>query len=452
MIRIRRGLDVPVAGVPDQSIVPGPSVREVGLVGDDFVGMKPALHVELGERVKLGQPLFSDKRTPGVRYTSPGAGKVVAIHRGAKRKLESIVIALGEHDEETFESFSAVPDRDTVRRQLVASGLWTAFRTRPFGRVPPPESVPHSIFVTVIDTRPLAADPIRVLEGLGGKRDELERGLEALTRLTGGDVHLCRRPGTPIPGEDVEGVSVHELAGPHPAGLPGTHIHFLDPVREGKTVWHLHYQDVVAIGHLFLTGRLWVERVVALGGPPLKNPTLVRTRLGAATVDLLTGRLPAPEDEAGAVRVVSGSVLDGRTASGGNAYLGRYHLQVSVVAEAGERERRGWPRGGLDTFSTMPVFASAFSSRRRRYAFTTGLHGGRGPIIPIGGYEKVMPLDLVPTALLKAIAIGDAARARALGCLELDEEDLALCGFVCPGKNEFGPPLRDVLDTIAREG
>ncbi len=425
-------------------------VREVALLGDDYVGMRPTMQVELGDRVKLGQALFSDKKTPGVRYTSPGSGKVVAIHRGSKRRFESIVIALGGSDEETFESFSGIPGREDVRRNLVASGLWTALRTRPFGRVPSPESVPHSIFVTAIDTRPLAADPVKVLEGLGGKRDELARGLEALSRLTDGTVYLCRRPGASIPGEAVANVSVQEFAGPHPAGLPGTHIHFLDPVNARKTVWHLNYQDVIAFGHLFLTGRLRVERVVALAGPPLESPTLVRTRVGASVEDLVAGRLHDKDD--GPVRLVSGSVLDGRTAEDARGFLGRYHLQISAITDVRERPFLGWLRPGLDKFSIKPVFASALARRGRRFSFTTSLESDPGPIVPIGSYEKVMPLDLLPTPLLKAIAVGDTDRAQALGALELDEEDLALCGFVCPGKNDFGSRLRKVLNLIQKEG
>jgi Na+-transporting NADH:ubiquinone oxidoreductase subunit A len=448
MIKMRRGLDIPITGAPRQTILTTLGVRHVALLGDDYVGMKPTMRVGVGDSVKLGQVLFSDKKTPGVHYTSPGAGKVVAIHRGAKRKLESIVIALGSKDEETFESFSSVPNRESVRRNLVASGLWTALRSRPFGRVPSPESLPHSIFVTAIDTRPLAADPVKVLESLGGKREEFVWGLEALSRLTEGTVYLCRRPGASIPGDNIGNVSVQEFSGPHPAGLPGTHIHFLDPVSVRKTVWHVNYQDVIAIGHLFLTGRLWVERVVALSGPPLVSPALVRARIGASTSELLAGQLSG-EDEA--VRVVSGSVLDGRTAEGILGFLGRYHLQISAIANARERGFLGWLRPGLDKFSIKPVFASALS-RGRRFPLTTSSEGDPGPIFPIGSYEKVMPLDLLPTPLLKAIVVGDTERARALGALELDEEDLALCGFVCPGKNEFGPRLRAVLNAIEKEG
>lgn len=444
MIQIRRGLDLPIAGSPSAAIEPGPSVRQVALLGDDYVGMRPTMEVQVGDRVKLGQVLFTDKKTPGVRYTSPGSGRVSAIHRGAKRKLESVVIALDGDAQESFGPFRGVPDRDGVRDALVASGLWTALRTRPFGRVPPPDSVPHSIFVTAIESRPLAADPAVVLDGQG---DEFERGLQVLAQLTDGPIHLCQRRGAVIPGGNRERVSVHEFDGPHPAGLPGTHIHFVEPVSEKRTVWHVGYQDVLAVGHLFATGRLSVERIVSLAGPSVERPCLVRTRLGASTDDLLSGRLRGD-----ATRVVSGSVLDGRTAAGGTAFLGRYHLQVSVISDERRRPFLGWLGPGWGKFSIQPAFASALGGSGRRFDFTTSAAGDPRAIVPIGSYEKVMPLDLLATALLKAIVVGDTEHAQALGCLELEEEDLALCSFACPGKTDFGPHLRDVLERIEKEG
>ncbi len=444
MIRIRRGLNVPIAGAPDQTIEPGPAVREVALLGDDYVGMRPSLAVQVGDRVILGQVLFVDKRSPGVRYTSPGAGTVLAIHRGAKRKFESIVIGLGGGGEERFPSSREMSGRDGAREALVASGLWTALRTRPYGKVPLPDSVPNSIFVTAIDTNPLAADPVVVLEGKG---DAFVRGLEVVSRLTDGVVYLCRRPGAAIPGGDQKGVSVQEFRGPHPAGLPGTHIHFLDPVNEKKIVWYINYQDVFAIGHLFLTGRLLVERVISVAGPAVDRPRLLRTRIGAATAGLLAGQVRGDR-----VRLISGSVLSGHTATGPHAYLGRYHLQLSAISDVRHRPFLGWLGPGWNRFSTKPVYLSALGRHRRRFPLTTSSEGDPRAIVPIGMYERVMPLDLMATALLKAIAVGDAERSQALGCMELDEEDLALCSFVCPGKTDFGPMLRDVLTRIEKEG
>jgi Na+-transporting NADH:ubiquinone oxidoreductase subunit A len=452
MIRIRKGLDVPIAGAPEQRIEPGPGIHSVALLGDDYVGMKPTMEVQVGDRVALGQLLFSDKKTPGVRYTSPGSGRVTAIHRGAKRKFESIAIALEGSEQKSFRRFPGIPDRDAVRQNLVESGMWTALRARPFGRVPPPDSAPHSLFVTAIDTNPLAADPAVVLEGRG---DDFARGLEVLSRLTDGPIHLCQRPGAPIPGGDGDRIFVHEFGGPHPAGLPGTHIHFLDPVSEKKTVWHVGYQDVLAIGHLFRTGHLDVERVIALGGPAVARPRLVRTRIGASVEDLTSGQLDEPASgsfEKIPVRVVSGSLLSGRNAVGVCAHLGRHHLQVSALSEENSRRFLGWLGLGWRRFSIQPAFLSAFGGRGRRFALTTTSHGEPRAIVPLGGYEKVMPLDLSPTALLKSVSVGDTERAQALGCLELDEEDLALCSFVCPGKSDFGSSLRGVLDTIEKEG
>ncbi|MBW2448632.1 MAG: Na(+)-translocating NADH-quinone reductase subunit A [Deltaproteobacteria bacterium] len=442
---IRRGLDLPIAGRPQQEVEPGPAIRQVALIGDDYVGLRPTFSVEEGDRVRLGEALFHDKRVPGMRWTAPAAGRVAAVHRGAKRRFESLVIELGDGGEETFASGAA--DREGVRAALLASGLWAALRTRPFGRIPHPDSSPHSIFVTALDSRPLAPDPVQVIEG---HEEEFVRGLRALSRLTEGAIHLCQRPGAGLPGADVERLEVHEFAGPHPAGLVGTHIHFVDPVDDKKTVWHVAYPDVVAIGHLLLTGRLQTERVVALAGPALQRPALVRTRLGARIEDLLVGRLGE-----GPVRIVSGSVLDGRAAVAPHAYLGRHHLQVSVISDERPRPRLGWARPGFDRFSVKPAFAGflrGLAGRRRELSFTTAANGDPRPIVPIGSYEKVMPLDLLPTPLLKALAVGHAERARALGCLELEEEDLALCSFVCPSKQDFGPRLREVLERLEREG
>ncbi|MAG92159.1 MAG: NADH:ubiquinone reductase (Na(+)-transporting) subunit A [Planctomycetaceae bacterium] len=449
MIRqIAKGLDVPIAGVPEQVIEEGPAVGRVALVGPDYVGMKPTMYVEVGDAVKLGEVLFTDKKTPGVRYTSPGCGTVVEINRGAKRVFQSIVIELKGDDAEEFASFGSEElaglSRESVCENLVASGLWTSLRTRPFSRVPAVDSVPHSIFVTAIDTNPLAADPALVV---AEQQAEFVSGLTVLKHLTDGKLYLATAPETKIPGRDLGFIDDVQFSGPHPAGLPGTHIHFLDPVSEKKTVWHINYQDVIAIGELFLTGRLPMERVVSVAGPAVSSPTLVRTRVGAALDDLVGGRLAEGEN-----RVVSGSVLSGRKAHGLFGYLGRYHLQVSVLAEGTQREFMGWQAPGLDKFSIRRVFASAFVGGRRKFAMTTATGGDKRAMVPIGMFEDVMPLDVIPTYLLRALLVGDAEQAAALGCLELDEEDLALCTFVCPGKTEYGPILRRILTQIESEG
>jgi Na+-transporting NADH:ubiquinone oxidoreductase subunit A len=445
--RIRKGLDIPIEGVPEQKISDAAAAHSVALIGDDYLGLKPALLVAEGDIVKLGQALFEDKNNPGVRITAPGSGRITAIHRGAGRKLQSVIIKLQGKDEETFSSWRSadleyIGEQD-VRRNLLASGLWTAFRTRPFSRVPRVDSEPAAIFVTAIDTDPLAADPTVIIQECA---NEFANGLSVLTRLTSGNVYVCAAPGAPITIPHRNQIRIVSFAGPHPSGLPGTHIHFLEPVHIDKVVWHVNYQDVIAIGRLFTTGRLDVTRIVALAGPPLVRPRLLRTRLGANIDDLTHGEL-----QKGTLRVVSGSALSGRRAAGWAGYLGRYHSQISVFAEGYRREFFGWLTPGARKFSANRIYVSSFLPRRR-FDVTTSQHGSPRAMVPIGNIEKVMPLDILATPLLKALLVHDTDTAQSLGCLELDEEDLALCSFVCCSKYNYGEALRECLTMIEQVG
>lgn len=304
MIKIKRGLDLPISGAPEQRIEAARPVRSVALIGFDYHGMKPTMAVQVGDRVKLGQALFTDKKNPSVSYTAPGAGVVSAIHRGEKRVLQSVVIDLDGDEQLEFARYPAdklaTLSAEQVRDNLLQSGLWTALRTRPFSKVPDPESSPSSIFVTAIDTQPLAADPQVVIAEQG---EAFQAGLTVLGRLA--RVFLCKAEGVSLPGEALSGVTAQAFAGPHPAGLPGTHIHFLDPVGAGKSVWNLNYQDVIAIGKLFTTGQLWTERVIALAGPVVEKPRLVRTRLGANLDELAAGQLQ-PGNEPADLRLRAG--------------------------------------------------------------------------------------------------------------------------------------------------
>lgn len=446
-IRIKRGLDIPLAGEPEQALGSCPEVRHVALVGDDYVGMKPTMAVKEGDRVRLGELLFTDKKTAGVRFVSPGCGRVQAINRGARRKFESIVIALDGDEEERFAGLDgrrpAEVPAAAIRATMIASGLWTGLRTRPYGKIPAVDSVPHSLFVTAMDTLPLAADAALIIRR---RSEDFRLGLEVLAAMIPGALYLCVAPGKEVPGGDLAGVTACEFQGPHPAGLPSTHMHFLDPVHAEKSAWHIGYQDVIGVGHLFRTGRLLTERVIALSGPAMKQPRLVATRVGASIDELTAGELAGD-----GLRVVSGSVLDGRRAEDTYAYLGRHHQQICALYEDDGRGFLGWLRPGRRRFSVKPVFLSAYLGRRR-FSMPTAAWGGRRAIFPLGTYEQVMPLDMMATKLLKSLAVGDTEKAQTLGCLELIEEDLALCSFVCPGKNNFAPMLRDVLTRIETEG
>jgi Na+-transporting NADH:ubiquinone oxidoreductase subunit A len=447
LTKIKKGLDLPITGQPNQIIEESNQVKKVALLGEDYIGMKPTMHVEVGDKVKLGQVLFTDKKNPAVKFTSPGAGKVIEINRGAKRVFLSVVIELDGNDEISFSSYKESElqniERDKIVEELIDSGLWTSLRTRPFSKVPEPEKVPHSIFVTAMDTNPLAPGIDKVLEG---KENNFKNGLTILTKLMEGKVFLCKSPGTNVPIINNEIISVEEFAGPHPAGLPGTHIHFLDPVNRGKTVWYIGAQDVAAIGALFTTGKINVERIISLAGPGVKNPRLLRTRLGAWVEDIVNGELKEQEN-----RIISGSVLSGRTALDTVGYLGKFHQQISVVREGREREFLGWLSPGLNLYSVKKILFSALTPKKK-FAFTTAANGGERAIVPIGSYEKIMPLDIIPTYLLRAIAVNDIDEAEKLGCLELDEEDLGLCTFVCPSKINHGVVLRRNLNLIEKEG
>ena len=445
MIKTKRGLDLPITGAPVQELAAGPEIRRVALVGYDYPGLKPTMEVGEGDRVQAGQLVFTDKKTDGVRYTAPGSGTVVAINRGAKRVFESLVIELDDTAGLTFASYPAAElsdlERDRVVENLIASGQWTAIRTRPFSKVPGPQDIPDAIFVTASDTKPLAPEP-----GLwiNEHADEYLAGIDVLSTLTSGAVYVCSMAEADLPAVNNEKVKQESFAGPHPAGNAGTHIHFLHPVHLNRSVWHVGYQDVIAIGHLFLTGELFLDRMISFAGPTVANPRVIRTRLGASIDEISEGGLNGASN-----RIISGSVLDGRTASDGTAFLGRFHHQVSALAEGTERELLEFIMPGVDKFSLTRLYLGFLG--RRKFDLTTSTGGSERSIIPLGTYEEVMPLDILATQLLRALVVEDFDTSIELGCLELEEEDLALCTFACPGKYEYGPYLRHMLTRIEKE-
>lgn len=455
MINIKKGLDVPISGAPSQQITAagnssgssGATVKTVAVTGPCFIGMKPTMAVKEGDKVSLGQKLFEDKKTPGVIYTAPAAGTVSTINRGDKRVLESVVIEIDSAgDELSFKSYGIDEldslDRQTAVSQLVESGQWVGFRTRPFSKVPAVDAVPSAIFVTATDTNPLAADPAVVISEYSA---DFQSGLKVVSRLTEGRVFVCTGD-TDVSVPSVENIQVEQFKGMHPAGNAGTHIHYLRPASLVNSVWTVGYQDVIAIGKLFTTGKLWADRVISVAGPQVIEPGLVLSRLGANLNELTSGNLKEGDN-----RIISGSILNGRTSTNGLNFLGRYHNQVSVLLEGTERPMLHYCVAGKNRFSSMPIYISSLLEKKF-WDFTTTTNGSERAMVPVGAYEKVMPLDILPTQLLRSLIVGDTAEAQQLGALELDEEDLALCTFVCPGKYEYGPILRDNLDRIEKEG
>lgn len=447
MIKTSKGLDIPIVGNPVQQITSGKSVKTVAILGADFIGMKPSMLVQIGEKVSKGQPLFEDKKTPGVIFTAPVAGVVREINRGEKRVFHSLVIEITGQEKHSFKHFSkrdpSSLSEQQVRDLLVESGAWTFLRTRPFSKTPALDAKPSSLFINVMDSNPLAADPEVIVSD---RIDDFKAGVEVLSKLAP-KTFVVTAPNTKIDVKSVANVKQETFSGPHPAGNVGTHIHFLDPVGPTKTVWHINYQDVIAIGYLFKNGDVLNEKIVAISGPMAKNPRLVRTLRGASIAELCSDEAKAEGD----LRFISGSVLGGRTASGALAYLGQFHSQISIIKEGRHREFLGWQSPGFNKYSFKNVFLSKLMPGKK-FAFDTNTNGSHRSIVPIGSFESVMPMDILPTQLLRYLMSHRTDMAVSLGALELDEEDLALCTFVDPCKNEYGPVLRHNLELIEKEG
>lgn len=445
--QLKKGLDLPISGLPSQKIVNADLCKKVAVTGFDYNGMKPTMHVQVGDMVKVGQPLFTCKKVEGVIYTSPACGKVVAVNRGDKRVFQSLEIEVDGSDHIDFKNFKEKNIDDytgeEVEALMVESGMWTALRTRPFSKSPALGSRPKAIFVNAMDTNPLAPDPAIIIQEY---EEDFKNGLDALAKICGETLYLVNKAGSVVPSTNNEKISVHEFSGPHPAGTVGVHIHFLEPVHLEKEVWHIGYQDVVALGRLMTTGRLFLERIISLAGPLVFSPRLLRTRLGADLNTITSGQLK----DGIAKRVISGSVLNGRTQDEIFHYLGRFHNQVTVIEDGAKREFLGWQLPGFQKFSVKNTYVGKFMNKV--FPFDTNLHGSKRAIVPVESFEKVMPMDLLPTLLLKALSTNDTELSQQLGCLELDEEDLALCTFVSPGKEDFGPLLRNHLDIIEKEG
>jgi Na+-transporting NADH:ubiquinone oxidoreductase subunit A len=447
IIKLKKGLDLPIKGKPAQEVSNANRVTRVALLGNDYPGMKPTMLVKEGDIVKLGQPLFTDKKNSSIKFTSPGNGKIIEINRGDKRVFLSLVIELIGNDAIEFPAETqngiAKLKREEIIERLIDSGEWTSIRVRPFSKVANPETTPHALFITAMDTNPLSPSIEKIISF---NENYFKIGLEVLSKLTDGKIFVCKAPGSGIPVIDSPQFSVEEFQGPHPAGNAGTHIHFLSPVSRKRFVWYTNAQDVIAIGYLFSTGKIMTERIISLAGSSVKNPRLLRTRKGASVTQIIENELKDTN-----YRAISGSVLSGRTAVDAEAFLGRFHQQISVIPNPVKRSFLGWLNPFVNNYTMKNVvFSKLFLSKE--YEFTTELYGGKRAIVPSGSFEEVMPMDILPTYLLRALAVKDVEEAEQLGALELDEEDLALCTFSCPSKLDYGPMLRENLSIIEKEG
>ena len=442
---LKRGLDIPIAGSPKQQIFEGQPPKYMAVKGTDFIGLKPKMLVSEGDLVEKGSPLFCNKDYPDVIFVSPCKGHVHTINRGEKRVLLSVVIKVADLQAKSpnfiKQNKSIKSEKEFIRKCLLDSGLWTSFLTRPFSKVPNPDSEPSSIFITALDTEPLSPDADIVIED---SLDAFREGVKKVAKLTNGKVFVCSKDDNQLNLDDCE---VHGFKGPHPAGLVGTHIHFLDAPNSNKIVWTIGYQDVISIGKLFLSGYLQTEKVISISGPLAKNPRLVRTFEGASLRDLLHNEF-INDDKC---RVISGSILSGEVAEGELSFLGKYSRQVTLIHEDRKKISFGWIKPQPNKFSVMPVLISALRSSKL-FNLTSNLNGGRRAMVPTGVFETLMPQDFLPTQLLRSLLVMDTDTAQSLGALELAEEDLALATFACPAKYEYGSALRDCLYKIEKEG
>ena len=461
-MHIQCGLDIPIAGAPSSEITPAVTPKQVAVIGPDYHDLKPTMLVEVGDEVRLGDVLFEDKKNPAVVYTAPGSGTVSAIHRGERRSFLSCVIDLDQSIDDqdaTRTLFEAYPEENLlatehsqfIKDRVLKSGLWTALRTRPFSKTPAVDSSPQGVFVSTLDSHPLAMDPAQIIS-------EHERafmiGLKALYGLTHKSIYLNVGPNQNIPGRDFSFVTSTTWSGKHPAGLVGTHMHYLLPVNNEHINWHIGYQDLIALGYLFDKGTIWTTRYAAISGPLAAHPRIIKTRLGACLDDVVTAEEVKSTPADVQVRVISGSVLGGRISQSPVQFLSRWSNQISLIQEGTDRDfflTKGWLSPGFHKFSLLGTYLGKFVPGYL-FPMTTSTQGSKRSMVPIGLYEKVMPLDILPTYLLRALISQDTERAQALGALELDEEDLALCTFVCPGKYEYGPILRDNLRNIEKNG
>ena len=438
---IKKGLNLPIAGSTSTTdCVQGAAAQQVALLPQEAWGIKVQMLVAVGDQVKVGSPLFCDRRDPDVIFTSPAAGTVAAVNRGARRAAQSVVI-----DVANFDEHAEMPSSDGSRASLVAtlaaSGLWPNLRQRPFDKVALSSATPQAIFVTATDTNPLAVDPLHLV---AGREADVQAGLKAMLTLSGGKVYFNTDGANDWSAFLVEGVEQHAFKGPHPAGNAGVHINALHPVNLARNVWHVDVQNLADMGAYLNSGKVPTARKVAVVGPAASKSEIVETQRGAS-MDVFSSYANST------VRFVSGSLLAGATANPGEekGFLGRFAQQVSIVDDAPEREFINWMKPIGSRWSMSGTYLAKFV--KKSFTTDTDLNGGERAIVPIGSYEKVMPFDIMPTQLIKALASNDVTMAEKLGVLEIVEEDIALCQYVCPSKVDITDMLRTMLTLIEKE-
>ena len=445
--QIRKGRDLKLKGVALKQSTLGPVPKTVAIYPWEFRGIKPRPAVNPNDLVKVGSPLLTDKNHPDIKVVSPVSGKVTAVDRGDKRALLQIVVESdGRQEVLQLRKFSSAEiknlSRDQMISQLLEGGVWPSIRQRPFSKIANPQDTPKSIFIQAMNTEPLALDVDFLLQN---KEGEFQTGLDIMSRLTKGQVHLCISDKAQSQAlTQAQGVQTHRFAGPHPAGNVSTHIHFINPIVKGDIVWYIGAQDVLRIASLFLNGAYPAERIVAVTGEGAENRIYLKTLMGVPIAGLVNNKLNEN------MRYISGSVLAG-TSVGMNGYLGYYDSQITIIPEGGKRHFLGWLVPGFKNYTFSKTFVSSFLPESE-VSLDTDKQGSDRAIVLNHIYDEYVPLDIMTFFLLRAVISGDIEEIEKLGILECDEEDFALCSFACPSKTDVGAIIRSGLDMIEREG
>lgn len=451
--KLKKGYEIKLAGKTEKVIINAEKPKLLASQPPDYLGHKPKLDVDIGSAVKIGSPLFHDKQNPDIKFHSPASGKVVQVNRGERRAILEVVVESDGKDDaidfgkHTNSELVALSPED-IKKKLLSGGVWPVIKQRPFSKIANPVETPRDIFVGAMDTAPLAADREFLLQD---EEENFAAGLKILEKLTEGTVYLTIDASKTehVPAiANAKGVEIHAFKGKHPAGNISVHIHHIKPINMGEIVWYVNAVDVALIGKFFLEGKFPVERIVAVAGSSVKPEArkYYRTWLGAS-IQTIINESTLDDD---VIRVISGDVMSGRKINE-NGYIGFYGRTITVIPDSKRREFFGWLTPGLKDESFSRLFLSKIFPPKE-YVVDTRIHGGKRAFIQTGDYEKVMPMDIYPSHLVKSIMAGEIEDMIALGLLEVDEEDFALCSYICPSKIDFGAHIRSGLDVLEKEG
>ncbi|MDC0443246.1 NADH:ubiquinone reductase (Na(+)-transporting) subunit A [Gammaproteobacteria bacterium] len=437
MIKTKKGLDLPISGNPSMDVDSSTAINSVAVLGADYVGLKPTMMVDEGDTVYSGQKLLENKKNPGTFITTHSSGVVKSVNRGEKRRFLSLVI-------ETDDSFEPIKfnlnDYPNSIAFLIDTGTLAYFRTRPYNRMPVPTELPSAIFINACDTNPLSIDPHELIKL---DQDLFNKGLDFIKEIDESIKTFCTYQNNNFD-QSVDGISYNKFEGPHPAGLVGTHIHFLHPVGQNKSVWSISWQEVISIGYLLQNNHLRSYKYVPIGGPNVRDPKILKIKYGSNLSETTAGKIL--EDS----RVISGSVLNGHTGESVMNYLGAFDNQVSVLPDESNDILFNWAMPGAKLHSKLPAFISSWI-KPKEFNFNVSMNGGNRAIVPISSYQEIMPLNILTTQLLKCLVTLDIELGEKLGVLELAPEDLALASYVCPSKYDYQSILNSNLEKMYEE-